>query len=69
MATHFSILAWEIPWQVTVHGVTKELDTAEQFNNNKVIIFNIHWFQQNKLLKLILPVPFYFFFKVLTGEP
>ena len=32
MATHFSILAWEIPWteegawQATVHRVTKELD-------------------------------------------
>ena len=31
MATHSSILAWEIPWteepgRVTVHGVTKELD-------------------------------------------
>ena len=31
MATHFSILAWDIPWteepgQATVHGVTKELD-------------------------------------------
>ena len=32
MATHSSILAWEIPWsgawQVTVHGVTKELDMS-----------------------------------------
>ena len=33
MATHSSILAWEIPmdrgaWQATVHGVAKELDTA-----------------------------------------
>ena len=31
MATHCSILAWEIPWtedpdQATVHGVTKELE-------------------------------------------
>ena len=31
MATHSSILAWEIPWtegalQATVHGVTKESD-------------------------------------------
>ena len=23
MATHPSILPWEIPWQATVHGVTK----------------------------------------------
>ena len=31
MATHFSILAWEIPWTeepdgLQVHGVAKELD-------------------------------------------
>ena len=31
MATHFSILAWEIPWTeepggLQIHGVTKELD-------------------------------------------
>ena len=33
MATHYSILAWEISWTeepggATVHGVAKELDTA-----------------------------------------
>ena len=33
MATHSSILAWEIPWTeepggATVHGVAKELDTT-----------------------------------------
>ena len=33
MATHCSILAWEIPWteepgRLTVHGVAKESDTA-----------------------------------------
>ena len=33
MATHFSILAWEIPmdrgaWRVTVYGVAKESDTT-----------------------------------------
>ena len=28
MATHSSILAWRIPWQATVHGVT-EVDTTE----------------------------------------
>ena len=31
-------LCWEIPWkeetEVTVHGVTKELDTTEQLNYN-----------------------------------
>ena len=39
MATHSSILAWEIPWtekpggRATVHGVTKESDVTEQLNN------------------------------------
>ena len=28
MATHSSILAWEILWKETVHGVTKQLDTT-----------------------------------------
>ena len=33
MATHSSILAWDIPWteepdRATVHGVAKELDTT-----------------------------------------
>ena len=38
-ATHSSILAWEIPWTeepgTTVHGVTNELDTTQQLNNNE----------------------------------
>ena len=39
MATHSSILAWEIPWtekpdRATVHGVTKELDMTQRLNNN-----------------------------------
>ena len=39
MATHSSILAWEIPWTegdwwATVHGVSKELDTTYQLNDN-----------------------------------
>ena len=51
-------IPWRRKWQPTLvflpgkshgriqsMGVTKELDTVEQFNNNKVIIFNIHWFQ------------------------
>ena len=28
IATHSSILAWEIPWWATVHGVAKESDTT-----------------------------------------
>ena len=35
MATHFSILVWEIPWTegawwTTVHGVAKEWDMTKQ---------------------------------------
>ena len=38
-ATQFSILAWkilwtEVPWQATVHGVAKELDTAKQLSTH-----------------------------------
>ena len=39
MATHSSILAWEIPWTEEPgrlqSRVTKESDTTEQLNNNK----------------------------------
>ena len=39
MATHSSILAWEIPWTEEPGGlspwVTKESDMTEQLNNNK----------------------------------
>ena len=40
MATHSSILVWEIPWTEeigglhTVHGVMKEMDSTQQLNNN-----------------------------------
>ena len=39
MATHFSILAWKIPWtleawQAKILGVAKEPDMTEQLNNN-----------------------------------
>ena len=41
MATHFSILAWKIPWteepgMLQTHGVEKELDMIQQLNNNKL---------------------------------
>ena len=43
MATHSSVLAWEIPWTEepdglhTVHGVAKSrTHTTEQLNNNRV---------------------------------
>ena len=39
MATHSSILAWEIPdrgiWWAIVYGVAKELDMTERLKNNK----------------------------------
>ena len=43
VATHFSILAWEIPWTeeawwATVHGVSKELNTTYGLNNNSIIL-------------------------------
>ena len=41
MATHSSILAWEISWKRSLVGYSpwghKELDTTEQVNNNNLI--------------------------------
>ena len=42
MATHSSILAWEIPWMeepggLQSMGVTKELNTTEQLNNKSLL--------------------------------
>ena len=34
MATHFNILAWEIPRTEEPGGVAKESDRTEQLNNN-----------------------------------
>ena len=52
MATHSSILAWEIPlergaWWATVHGITKESDTTQQLNNSKTKVYT-----NNKYLKI-----------------
>ena len=43
MATHSSILAWEIPcpeepWRATVHGVAKELNTTVTRRRQQMII-------------------------------
>ena len=41
MATHSSVLAWEVPWTeepgglYIVHGVAKESDMTEQLSNNR----------------------------------
>ena len=46
MATHSSILAWEIPWSEEPDGLQsmghKELDTTEQLNNKHNTVY-IHW--------------------------
>ena len=51
MATHYRILAWEIPWteKPTVCGVTKEFDTTEQLNNITTRTTNVHWTQDTVL--------------------
>ena len=33
MATHSSILTWEIPWWATVHGVANESDMTQQLSS------------------------------------
>ena len=47
MATHFSILAWEVSWtddpsQATVHGAAKESDMTYLLNNRQ------HRYRQGK---------------------
>ena len=47
MATHSSILAWEIPQKeesgsATVHGVTKQLDMTERLNSNNKTFNNVY---------------------------
>ena len=56
MATHSSILAWDPTdsgaWWATVHGVTEELHTTEQLNNNnknKNTQFELHKFPSSIL--------------------
>ena len=46
MTTHSSILVWKIPWTeepggLQAMGVTKELDTTWQLNNNNQLTDNI----------------------------
>ena len=47
MATHLSILVWEIPmdrgaWGATVHRVAKESHMTYQLNNNNNLAFSHH---------------------------
>ena len=35
MASHSSMLAWEIPWTEHPGGIHKELDMTQQLNDNK----------------------------------
>ena len=44
MATHSSILAWEIPWTeepggLTVQGVAEESDTTKHLSNNNPLAY------------------------------
>ena len=59
MATHSSILAWEIPWtgawKTAVHGVTKESDMTEGLNNNKSGLFPLSLGSQVALVVKNLP--------------
>ena len=38
MATHSSILAWEIPWWTTVHEVSKGSETTQWLNQQQQIL-------------------------------
>ena len=46
MATHFSILAWEIPWTeepgglLAVHGGLKESEMTEQLTLQRLVIYS-----------------------------
>ena len=46
MATHFSILAWEIPWTEepgglhAVHGGLKESEMTEQLTLQRLVIYS-----------------------------
>ena len=54
MATHSSILAYEIPWtedawQATAHGITKVLEMTRWVNNNEVIWMFAHMWHKSAL--------------------
>ena len=60
MATHFSILAWEIPrtegaWQATVHAVAKQSDTTQQLNDNNGL--HSETSLKLKVILALLPLP------------
>ena len=56
MATHSSLLVWEIPWTeepgFSVHEVTKELDTTEWLNSNNNSNCVSLWIYYNQLSTL-----------------
>ena len=56
MATHSSVLAWEIPWrgawQATVHSVAKELDVTEQLKDNTMAHSHMHYIFNQEVEKL-----------------
>ena len=57
MATHLSILVWEIPtdrgaWGATVHRAAKESDMTEQLNNNNNLAFSHHTLNSTAFSKI-----------------
>ena len=63
MATHFSILAWRIPWAEEPGGLhpwgCKELDTSEQLNHHPNLQTSLmnHWLHGHLQLQNILGNP------------
>ena len=57
MATHSSILAWEIPWTEELGGYSpwgcEELDTTEQLNNNNksLLLLNLSFQTRSTLTR------------------
>ena len=58
MATHSSILAWEIPWTEKPGGVAKELDNLTTNQQQKQTLQN-HYYKNNKyqfIQKILSPI-------------
>ena len=52
MATHYSILAWEIPWTEEPSGLQsmelEELDTTEWLNHHQADINHLHYADRSR---------------------
>ena len=64
IATHFSILAWKIPWTeepgATIHGVTKETHTLLPSVLSMAICNVVLFFLLHTSLAYVTPYPLYF---------